>query len=150
MPSDGTKNLIPMSQREEAERRALGTKGGKASGVARRAKANLRKAIETVLSAKVSSEKASEQLKALGFDDTHEVAVALAMIHKATKGDTRAFEAITRFLAASKDQHDLSEQRQRIKAAKLANERAKRLGELDADSIVQSQVVFMNEDDIAD
>lgn len=136
MEHPGTKNLIPFSERTEEEQREIRSKGGKASGAARRAKANLRQAIETVLSAKLSNEKAAEQLRALGFKDTHEAAVAFAMVLKASKGDTRAFEAITKYLTTSKDKHDIAEQKQRIKAARLANEQAEEGQQVQSETIV--------------
>lgn len=50
-------NLIPSNKRTPEERRKIAKKAGKASGKARREKANLRKALNTVLSSNVPSEK---------------------------------------------------------------------------------------------
>ena len=43
------KNLIPFSKRSESEARENGKKGGRASGKARREKADLRKMAQTIL-----------------------------------------------------------------------------------------------------
>ena len=43
LPRDGTKNLTPMNKRSLEEQKELQRKGGKASGIARRKKADLKK-----------------------------------------------------------------------------------------------------------
>ena len=60
MPRDGTKNLKPVTERNKDEARAISSKGGKASGVARRKKADLKKAFETLLSLDVTDSKNQE------------------------------------------------------------------------------------------
>ena len=51
---DGRENLIPFSERSEEEARESGRKGGKASGVARRRKADLRKIAEGMITGDIS------------------------------------------------------------------------------------------------
>lgn len=43
LPRDGTKNLKPVTERSKDEIRAIRSKGGKASGIARRKEADLKK-----------------------------------------------------------------------------------------------------------
>ena len=120
------KNLIPNSERTPEELREMTRKGGIASGKARRKKADLKKAFETILQADVSSNKTKEQLESLGFEATNEMALAMVMMQKAMKGDVRAFEQISKLTATdAKDSLDKKEQRERIKAIQLENEKRK-------------------------
>lgn len=52
MPRDGTKNLIPFSERTEKEQKEIRTKGGIASGEARRAKRDMRERMKMMLEEK--------------------------------------------------------------------------------------------------
>lgn len=121
MPRDGTKNLKPMSQRSKDEARRLGSKGGKASGIARRKKADLKKALNTVLTSKVHQSKLANLLEEMGFENSYEMAIVFSMANKATQGDVRAAEWISKTLDNEKDDLDKREQRERIKSLKLDN-----------------------------
>lgn len=90
-----TENLIQNKNLTPSERRKNASKAGKASGVARRRKANLKKMFDTLLTSDVSNKDLKKQLKNMGLDTTNEVALGLAMLNKAIKGDVRAFESIT-------------------------------------------------------
>lgn len=117
-------NLIPANKRSKSEARKNGSKGGIASGKARRKKANLRKAFETILQAEVASPNVKKQLEELGFDSTNEMALAMVMMQKAMKGNVRAFEQISRLTAIdTKDSLDKREQKERIEALKLENQK---------------------------
>ncbi|MEY8370136.1 KGG domain-containing protein [Aerococcaceae bacterium 50-4] len=111
----GHENLIPQNKRTKDEQREIARKGGIASGKSRRRKANLKKALHTILVSDVSSEKLAETLESLGYERTNESAMALAMVQKAIKGDTRAFEQIARLVESEKDTYDIKEQRERTK-----------------------------------
>lgn len=121
LPRDGTKNLKPMNQRSKDEARRLGSKGGKASGIARRKKADLKKALNTVLTSKVHQSKLANLLEDMGFENSYEMAIVFSMANKATQGDVRAAEWITKTLDNEKDDLDRKEQRERIKSLKLDN-----------------------------
>lgn len=121
MPRDGTKNLKPMNQRSKDEARILGSKGGKASGIARRKKADLKKALNTVLTSKVHQSKLANLLEEMGFENSYEMAIVFSMANKATQGDVRAAEWISKTLDNEKDDLDKREQRERIKSLKLDN-----------------------------
>ncbi|HFI0448586.1 TPA: stress-induced protein [Streptococcus suis] len=114
--------IVPSSE----EARKNGRKGGIASGKARRKKANLKKAFETILQADVASPMIKKQLEEFGFEATNEMALAMVMMQKAMKGNVRAFEQISKLVAIdTKDKLDKQEQRERIKAIQLENEKRK-------------------------
>lgn len=121
MPRDGTKNLKPMNQRSKDEARILGSKGGKASGIARRKKAELKKALNVVLTSQVHQPKLTTLLEEMGFENSYEMAIVFSMANKATQGDVRAAEWISKTLDNEKDDLDKREQRERIKSLKLDN-----------------------------
>ena len=117
-------NLIPANKRSKSEARENGSKGGIASGKARRKKANLKKAFETILQAEVASPNVKKQLEELGFDSTNEMALAMVMMQKAMKGNVRAFEQISKLTTTdAKDTLDKKEQRERIKRLELDNKK---------------------------
>lgn len=119
-------NLIKNSERTPSERRENAKKAGVASGKARRKKANLKKAFETILQADVASPSVKKQLEDMGFDTTNEMALAMVMMQKAMKGNVRAFEQISKLTTTdAKDSLDKKEQKERIKALELENEKRK-------------------------
>lgn len=102
-------NLRPV--RTESEAREKGRAGGKASGVARRRKADFRKTLNLLLTAEIDSEEWTPVLQALGLDSTLEAAVNMAMIKKALAGNVKAYEAIARYSGQSeKTERDDAEQ----------------------------------------
>ena len=119
-------NLKPITERSKKEQREIQRRGGIASGKARRKKADLKKAFNTILKADVANENISKQLEALGFEATNEMALAMVMMQKAMKGNVKAFEQIARLVAIdTKDSLDRKEQRERIVSIQLENERRK-------------------------
>lgn len=70
-------NLIPNSERTPSERREIAQKGGIASGEARRRRKSLKEELELLLS-----------------DGNMQERIGTALLGKALKGDTRAFEVI--------------------------------------------------------
>lgn len=97
---NGTKNLIPMSERTKSKQKEIATKGGKASGVARRRKKEMRKQLEILVSLSMGQGKKADIEKAKNIKDfskeniTVEQAMLLAQVQKALKGDPVAFEMI--------------------------------------------------------
>lgn len=119
-------NLKPITERSKKEQREIQRRGGIASGKARRKKADLKKAFNTILKADVANENISKQLEALGFEATNEMALSMVMMQKAMKGNVKAFEQIARLVAIdTKDSLDRKEQRERIVSIQLENERRK-------------------------
>lgn len=117
----GIENLRPSNTRTMEERREIARKGGIASGKARRQKADLKKAIKTILSMDVTDPKDIKKLQAVGLELTYENLVALATVQQASKGNQRAVENITKLATTEKDKYDVAEQKERIKALKLKN-----------------------------
>ncbi|CAI3363749.1 stress-induced protein [Enterococcus cecorum] len=109
--------------RSTKEARELGKKGGIASGKARRKKANLKKALNTILTAEATSKNAAV-LESLGFENTNEMAIMLSLTQQAMKGNVRAIELINKMATSEKDELDRKEQKARIKQLELSNKAA--------------------------
>lgn len=77
MAQNGTDNLIPQSERTKEEQRKIARQGGIASGKARRERKTLR-----------------EELLLLLNEGNTQKNITLALIDKAIKGDTKAFEVL--------------------------------------------------------
>ncbi|VQH37834.1 phage protein [Streptococcus pneumoniae] len=120
MSRDGTKNLKPVTERTKDEARAISSKGGKASGIARRKKADLKKAFEILLSLDVTDSKIKKQLEEMGMAGNNEALLAFATFQQAVKGNQKATENIIK-LTNTKDKYDIQEQKERIKALKYEN-----------------------------
>lgn len=118
-------NLIPFNERSVSETRALGRKGGIASGKTRRKKANMKKTLEALLVSKVSNPQLSRVLQDMGFEDDYESALLLVAMQKALKGSSRHMELISKIVNSegAKDTLDKKEQKARIKSLELENKR---------------------------
>lgn len=104
---DNIKNY-GFDKRTAEERRELAIKAGKASGEARRRKANFRNTLNLLLSAKIDSEEWEPVLSALGMECTLESALNMAMIKEGLSGNVRAYEAIAKYSGQSdKDDRDI-------------------------------------------
>lgn len=147
LASGNEKNLIPNSQRTPEELREMTRKGGIASGKARRKKADLKKAMQTLLSMNVQSDKSREQLETMGLEPTNEMLLAVSTFQQAVKGNQRAVENVMKLSTTEKDKHDIAEQKERIKAQKMKNQQLAENGGREA---VIETVVFMNEANIPD
>lgn len=105
--------------RTAEERRELARKAGKASGEARRRKADFRKALNTLLTAKIDNEEWTPFLESLGLDSTLESAINAAMIREALAGNVKAYEAIAKYSGQTeKTEIDQEEQNLRMAATK--------------------------------
>ncbi len=102
--ANGQDNLIPFSERSEDEARESGRKGGKASGVARRRKADLRKIAEGMITGDIS-EMMIKSLIDIAADPGNKNAVS-------------AFKEIRDLLGQNKTTLDKQEQKARIAALK--------------------------------
>lgn len=99
----GQENLIPMSERTEEEQRAIASKGGKASGAARRKKRNAKNAARLILNLP-ASEAIEKNLKSLGVkeeDFTNMVAIMARAFTKAMSGDISAMSFLIDMAGAS-------------------------------------------------
>ena len=102
--ANGQDNLIPFSERSEDEARESGRKGGKASGVARRRKADLRKIAEGMITGDIS-EMMIKSLIDIAADPGN-------------KNSVSAFKEIRDLLGQNKTTLDKQEQKARIAALK--------------------------------
>ena len=125
--------------RSTKEARELGKKGGIASGKARRKKANLKNALNTILTAEATN-KTAQILEELGFENTNEMAIMLSLTQQAMKGNVRAIELINKMDKREKDDLDRKEQRARIKALEIANKAAS-----EKQDVKDSQVIIVDE-----
>jgi len=116
------RNLVQFSGRSREEVEEINRRGGKASGEARRKKADFRKTLNALLTAEIDSPEWSPVLEALGLDSTLESAVNAAMIKEALSGNVRAYEAIAKYSGQSaQTEADDHEQETKIKGMCLDN-----------------------------
>lgn len=110
-------DLISIADRTTEEQQAIATKGGIASGKARREKKAMKDTLAALLSMPLRNGKGAEieSIKNLaavkGKNITVQEAIMLAQIQKAIKGDTRAFKALIELAAENggQQQSDISE-----------------------------------------
>lgn len=106
-------NLVRLSPSEAREN---GRKGGKASGEARRRKADFRKTLNMLLTTKIDSPEWTPVLEAMGIESTLESALNMAMIKEGLAGNVKAYEAVARYAGQSeKTGADEDEQRAKTK-----------------------------------
>lgn len=117
------KNLIRLSP---SEAREYGRRGGKASGKARRRKADFRKTLNMLLTAEIDSEEWKPVLEALGVECTLESALNMAMIKEGLAGNVKAYEAVARYAGqSSRTDTDLEEQAAKIQLMQAQKEKVK-------------------------
>lgn len=99
MPNE--QNLIPMDHRSQSEAREYGREGGRASGVSRRRKKNLREAAELYLSLPVADKRTWNRLAREGVepeDVDNQMAIIAGLALKAMKGDSKAAKLLFELL----------------------------------------------------
>lgn len=135
-------NLKPVRTKSEARER--GRNGGKASGEARRRKADFRRTLNMLLTAEIDSEEYKPLLEALGLECTLEAALNMAMIKEGLAGNVKAYEAIAKYSGqGTGTDADLEEQRIRTDRAKRA--RDQEIGDTDfSDENIKSFLKAMN------
>jgi len=92
----GTKNLIPVTERTKEEAKKISKKGGEASGEARRRKKKIKEVISALFATK-APEKQKEKLKEIFPDsdiETIEDLLNLAMVKNAIKGNVQAYNSL--------------------------------------------------------
>ena len=111
------------SSRTPDERRELAKIAGKASGAARRRKADFRKTLNMLLTAEIDNEEWKPVLEALGVECTLESALLMAQIKEAMKGNTKAAYFVAQYAGQSgQTEADLEEQRIRTDRARRARD----------------------------
>lgn len=92
-------NLKPVQTKSEARER--GRNGGKASGAARRRKADFRRTLNMLLTAELDSGEWKPVLEALGVECTLESALLMAQIKEALAGNTKAATFVAKYSGQS-------------------------------------------------
>lgn len=115
-------------KRTAEEQRAIAVMGGKASGEARRRKANFRKTLNMLLTAEIDSTEWKPVLEALGVDCTLESAMLAAQIRKAMKGNTNAAYFVAQYAGQEgKSDFDLQEQLSKIQLMQAQKEKVQKV-----------------------
>ena len=85
-------NLIPTTALTESEQRAMASRAGKASGVARRKKRTLREISEMIGKMELKNERLLALMHEAGFQDpiTNDAAAQFGLLIRAQKGDPAA------------------------------------------------------------
>lgn len=111
-------------KRTAEERRELAIAGGRASGEARRKKADFRRTLNMLLTAKIDSPEWTPILEAMGLESTLESAVNAAMIREALSGNVKAYEAIARYSGQSPEPEENRRNREADTELKQARKKA--------------------------
>lgn len=127
-------------KRSAEEVRAIASKGGKSSGETRRRKADFRKTLNMLLTAKIDNPEWEPILESLGVEPTLESAMLMSQIKEAIAGNTKAAYFVAQYAGQSdKTERDLEEQRADIELKKARkqvvtgeNETDEALNKLDA------------------
>lgn len=115
-------NLKPVRTKSEARER--GRNGGKKSGEVRRRKADFRRTLNMLLTAKIDSPEWTLFLESLGLDSTLESAVNAAMIREALSGNVKAYEAIAKYSGQSPEPDENRRNREADTELKQARKKA--------------------------
>ena len=110
-------------KRTAGERRELAKKAGKASGEARRKKADFNKTLNMLLAAKINNPEWEPILESLGVEPTLESVMLMSQIKEAIAGNTKAAYFVAQYAGQSdKTEHDLEEQKIRTDRARQARD----------------------------
>lgn len=125
-------------ERTAKEQRAIAVMGGKASGAARRRKADFRRTLNLLLTAEIDSPEYKPILEALGVECTLESALHMAMIKQGLAGNVKAYEAIAKY-AGQSSQTAADDEEQRIRTDRAKRARDLEVGDTDSsDENIQS------------
>lgn len=119
------------SNRTPGERRELAKIAGKASGKARRRKADFRKTLNMLLTAEIESEEYKPVLESLGVECTLESALLMAQIKQAIKGNTKAAYFVAQY-AGQSEKTPADEEEQKIRTDRAKRARDQEVGDTDA------------------
>lgn len=117
-------------KRTAEERRELAAKAGRASGAARRRKADFRRTLNLLLTAEIDSDEWKPILNALGVECTLESALNMAMIKEGLAGNVKAYEAIAKY-AGQSAQTAADDEEQRIRTERSRAARDQEVGDTD-------------------
>lgn len=143
-------NLIPINERTKSEQRELQKKGGKASGKARRKKADLRKAMQAILDMNLPASGIKNQLEEMGLDPNMGNGLVLSVALTAiSEGDHNALKTIVQIAGQNTTLADRQEQKARIEKLKAetkrAQEQAEGVTEVEDDGFIEALSGCMEE-----
>ena len=128
MPNEENLKGHGFHERTAKEQREIAVMGGKASGAARRRKADFRKTLNLLLTAEIDSEEWKPVLESLGVECTLESALLMAQIKQAMKGNTKAAYFVAQYAGQSgvtvADEEEQSAKIQLMKAQKEKTRKA--------------------------
>lgn len=110
--------------RTTEELRVITSKGGKASGEARRRKANFRKTLNQLLTAKIDNPEWTPILEAMGLESTLETAMLAAQIKEAVNGNTKAAYFVAQYAGQSPEPEENIKNREADTELKKARKQA--------------------------
>lgn len=111
-------------KRTAEERQELARIAGKASGEARRRKADFRKTLNALLTLEISDKEWAPTLRAMGIDPTLESALNMKMILEALAGNVKAAHYVAQYAGQSaKSEADEREQEARVEKFKAETEK---------------------------
>lgn len=108
-------------KRTTEELRIITSKGGKASGEARRRKADFRKTLNMLLTAEIDSPEWKLVLESLGVECTLESALLMAQIKEALGGNTQAATFVAKYAGQSPEPDENRRNREADTELKRAN-----------------------------
>ena len=108
-------------KRTTEELRIITSKGGKASGEARRRKADFRKTLNMLLTAEIDSPEWKPVLEPLGVECTLESALLMAQIKEALSGNTQAATFVAKYAGQSPEPDENRRNREADTELKRAN-----------------------------
>ena len=111
------------NNRTPEERRELAKIAGKASGKARRRKANFQKTLNLLLTAEIDNEEWKPVLESLGVECTLESALLMTQIKAALSGDTQAAKFVAQYSGQSnRTEEDLENKKAETELIKARKE----------------------------
>lgn len=110
--------------RTTGELREISSRGGKASGAARRRKADFRKTLNMLLTAEIDNEEWKPVLETLGVECTLESALLMAQIKEAMQGNTKAAYFVAQYSGQSPEPEENRRNREADTELKKARKQA--------------------------
>lgn len=117
-------------KRTAEEQRQIAIMGGKASGAARRRKANFRKTLNQLLTAEIDAPEYAGLLEQMGVESTLEAAMLMAQIREAMNGNTKAAYFVAQY-AGQSGQTAADDEEQRIRTDRAKRARDQEIGDTD-------------------
>lgn len=144
MPNEENLKGHGFHERTAEEQRRIAIAGGKASGEARRKKANFRKTLNLLLTTKIDNPEWTPLLESFGLDSTLESALNMAMIKEGLSGNVKAYEAVAKY-AGQSGQTEADEEEQKIRIQRAKRARDQEVGdETGAEENIKSFLKAMN------